>query len=500
MDLAMVRAKVLSDSTGAITEIPILVTGDGPLSSLVDYLLWRRHDRSLAWMRKVVQDVRLLLTYMRSNAEHFPDPESLFHNFIQRLYTGTIGPDGLDPSGLYWKPYNHRIIGNILTRLTDFSNWIAERQGTLSVNPLRTSSHYDEFIAAAAWMSRKNRAFLGHTWKSTSAGNARLARSTLAKRSPKVNGNDAIAFPEKHFSDLLFHGFVRRGGEGSSNPARRLQLRDCLITLLMHGAGFRLSECFHLWICDVQPHPNDPTVAWVRIHHPSLGDAPGDWLDERENPIKCNRSGYLAGRYALRPRTELISKHYAGWKDPSLDGKYYMEAYWFQTSLGRLFFHLWKLYLREIVDIPRFHPYAFIVEQGETAGSIYCLDNYKQAHARTVRRIGLFPSKAEGTTPHGHRHAYGRRLMRAGVPPVFRQIALHHKSPSSQVIYTTPNHMDVSKALDAATLTLNTLAAEGRHVKPEFDMEKLLAYGFEDVDPDGLWSGPAPKLGYSYGA
>ena len=55
MEFVQVRAKVITDSTGAVSEIPILLTREGPLQSLVDYFLWRRHDRSVAWMRKVVQ-------------------------------------------------------------------------------------------------------------------------------------------------------------------------------------------------------------------------------------------------------------------------------------------------------------------------------------------------------------------------------------------------------------------------------------------------------------
>ncbi|MEC5208741.1 hypothetical protein QF022_003697 [Vogesella perlucida] len=495
MDFVSVRAKVLSDATGAVSEIPVLLTQEGPLLSLVDYLLWRRHDRSISWMRKVVHDVALLLMYMKANADHFHDVESLFHSFIQRLYSGTVGSDGLDPSGLYWRPQDHRVIGNILTRLTDFSCWVAEQQGTTVLNPLRRAGTYDEMVAAAAFMASKNRAFLGHAWRSMTGQKSQLSRSTLARRPPKVSvSDDAVAFPEKHFAELLFNGFRRRNGEGSKDLATSLNLRDCLITLLMHGAGFRLSECFHLWVGDVRPHPSDPLTAQVRIHHPALGEAPDDWRDERGNPIKCNRATYLAGKYALKPRNEMMSKDYAGWKSPLLDGNYFMEAYWFQPELGRLFLLLWKLYLRQLIHIPRAHPYAFVVEERDTAGSMYCIDNYKQAHARAVRRIGLIPSKALGTSPHGHRHAYGRRLMRSGVEPKVKQKALHHKSVTSQAVYTAPSTTDVSNALNEAVHVLNRMMSEGRDVKPEFDLRKLLAHGFEDIDPDGLFSGPNPKL------
>lgn len=495
MDFVSVHAKVVSDSTGAVSEIPVLLTNDGPLVPLVDYMIWRQHDRSLSWMRKVVHDVALLLTYMGVNSNQMRDPESLFHGFIQRLHSGTVGSDGIDPSGLYWRPENRRVIGNILTRLTDFSNWLAERQGTTALNPMRSTTSYDDMVAVAVFMARRNRAFLGHTWRTMRAGQTRASRSTSARRPPKVSiSDDAAAFPEKYFEDLLFHGFRRRAGEGCTDLDSRLNVRNCLITLLMHGAGFRLSECFHLWVDDVRPHPLDSSTAQVRIHHPGQGDAPQDWLDERGNPIKCNRAAYLAGKYAMKPRNEVMNKNYAGWKDPNLDGKHYMEAYWFQPELGRLFLHLWKLHLKKLVHIPRSHPYAFVVEERSTSGDLYSIDSYKQAHARAVLRIGLTPSKPLGTTPHGHRHAYGRRLMRSGVSAQVKQKALHHKSIGSQVVYTAPNATDVSNALNSATNALDKLVAEGRFVKPTFDLDKLLAHGFEDVDPDGLFSGPNPKL------
>jgi hypothetical protein len=262
----------------------------------------------------------------------------------------------------------------------------------------------------------------------------------------------------------------------------------------MHGAGFRLSECFHLWVSDVQPDPLNPTVAQVRIYHPSEGEVPHNTLDALGNPFRGNRAAYLAIQYALKPRNELVDHQAAGWKDPALDGRYYMQAYWFPTVLGRIFLRLWNLYLHQLVDIDRCHPYAFVVESRSTAGGLYCIDNYKQAHARAVERIGLAVEKGLGTTPHGHRHAYGRRLMRAGIDPLLRKKALHHKSMHSQTVYTAPNVTDVSKALDQASVVLNAMSVDERWLKSVFDLEDLLVCGFSDVDPDGLFSGPNPKL------
>lgn len=497
MVFVQVRAKLITDATGAVAEIPILLSSHGCLEPLVDYLLWRRHDRSVSWMRKVVQAVGLLLAYMEVNAACFDNVQTLFHNFAQRLHSGTVGADGLDPSGLYWRPRRRRTAAILLGCLADFSDWLADRPGTTPFNPRRTTNRYDEMLALAAWEHRRSRAFLGHTWAAPAAHAGRLRlRGTQPRRALKVaDEQDVVAFPERHFCNLLLRGFVCRGYAHHPDPARRLNLRDALITLLMHGAGFRLSECFHLWVHDVRPDPNDPSVALVRIHHPSEGEAPGDWFDERGQSIRCNRAAYLAGRYARRPRYELLGAESAGWKEPALDGRFYMQAYWFPTDLGRLFLHLWNLYLHRLVQVERSHPYAFVVLTGSSAGEPYCIENYKQAHRRAMERIDLAVGKLLGTTPHAHRHAYGRRLMRADVDPILRKRALHHKALGSQAVYTAPDMVDVTRALNAAVEVLDRRIAEGRAVRPEFDLEKLLAFGFEDIDPDGLLSGRSAKLG-----
>jgi hypothetical protein len=496
LDVVQTRARVIVDETGAVAEIPILLTADGPLEALVDYLLWHRQDRSVVWMRKVVQAVSLLFAYMKANAACFDKPEEMFHSFADRLHSGTVGDNGNDPSGLYWRPMRRRTAAIPLGCLSDFSDWMVDRHDSRPLNPSRTANRFDETLAQAAREHKRSRAFLGHTWSRTPTGGlAGKKHYSQARRSPKLaDDQEAVPFSERRFTDLLLHGFARRGGGGHSDPALRLNLRDCLITLLMHGAGFRLSECFHLWVHDVAPDPNDPTMAMVRIHHPSEGEAPDDWKDERDTIIRCNRATYLSGRHALRPRNELMDISRAGWKDPMLDGKYFMQAYWFPVDLGRLFLHLWRLYLCQIVQTHRHHPYAFIVQNGSSAGDVYSIAGYKQAHARAVQRIGLLPIRSEGGTPHAHRHAYGRRLMRAGIDPILRRKALHHKSLASQAVYTAPNAADVAKALNAAQAALDRHAVDGRIVKPEFDMARLLAFGFESIDPDGLLSGDNPKL------
>ena len=56
-----VKARVYTDATDVYTEIPALLTPAGILEPLLDYFLYRSHDRSLQWMRKVTRSVRMFL-------------------------------------------------------------------------------------------------------------------------------------------------------------------------------------------------------------------------------------------------------------------------------------------------------------------------------------------------------------------------------------------------------------------------------------------------------
>ena len=180
-----VRARVYTDQTGAYTELPVLLTPLGVLEPLLDYCIYRSHDRSLSWMNQVVRSVRMFLDYLQVNRDE-RDSYRLFQNFAQRLYTGTFDRQtGLDPSGLCWPVRSVQDAAKIVSSLTDFFDWLGEMrpQATL-VNPRYAGGAYDRQTDEAAYQYRRNRAFLGHTWqKKNPANRAHLVRS---KRTPKV--------------------------------------------------------------------------------------------------------------------------------------------------------------------------------------------------------------------------------------------------------------------------------------------------------------------------
>lgn len=483
---ATIHAKVVRDNTGVHAEIPVILTDNGPLMPLVDYLLKHLGVRSQTWMTKVVQGVSLLLDYMEFNQECFDNPAKLFETFAQHLYTGTVGADGVDPSTLYWQGRSPAVVRQLVTLVSDFSDWMAREVGAKPLNPCREATGYEEMLAWAAWHQKRDRAFLAHTWDLETASLAMTrARNVLLKRTPLIDHDKVKFFPDDRISDLLFKGFIVPGKQNSPRIAERVNLRDILITLLMHYGGLRMSEPFHLYVQDVVADPIYPGSALVRVYHPSQGAAPPDWMDAKGKPVRCYRNAYLRGKYGMRPRDEYAdtAQLFAGWKGNTLNATdKSMDVYWFPQWAGELFWKLWILYLMQRVQKECNHPFAFVTLDGKP----YALDSFENQHRRAVERIGLTVAKALGTTPHAHRHAYGQRLADAEIDPIYRKKALHHKSLESQIVYTEPDRAKLERLLAEATQKQKTGAAQA---PPDF-----LAYGFKDVDPLGLMSGPNPKL------
>ncbi|MDH6182648.1 gamma-mobile-trio recombinase GmtY [Polaromonas sp. CG_23.6] len=457
MSFPIVRAKIFTDNTGVSREMPVLLTPNGPLLPLIEYCLSK--NRSLSWINKLLRAVALFLDYLEANSDQPEQEWKQFRNFANALRLGTIDREtGHDPSGLFWRPFQGPDVDYYLVLLSEFFNWIGETQSgddkqrkteAGKFNPRSTGGSYDQRIDEKAYMYRKNKAFLGHLGKHWSDNTreqklGHTGRLTRGERPIKISKGSEPQFPQDRFEELLFKGFRVNG---------QYDWRGMAITTLLHGAGFRESEPFHLYMADIQPHWEDSSMAFVAIHHPSQGVAPAQWRNQTGRA--GTRAQYLGEQYALTPRTHMTNKKRAGWKHPALDAKNYMQAWWFpEAEYGRLFLEIWQKYLEQIHSIERNHPFAFInLDRGEIGG-MYTISQYLAAHAAAVRRIGLEPSKASGTTPHGHRHAYGRRLARSDVHQVIIQRVMHHCSPDSQLVYTQPELHEAQAALKVSAQTL----------------------------------------------
>lgn len=184
-------------------------------------------------MRKALLAIRLFADYVRANPD-LPEDYRLFQNFARRLFTGTFNREtGLDPSGLCWLPGSSvRRSNEVISQLTSFFDWLAkERPEVNRLNPRYAGNAHDQRIDQMAYLFRREKAFLGHTWESNPIHES-VGRMVRSKREPKVAKGEPPAFPDERFEELLFKGF-KVGGY--------YDYRGMLITLLLHGAGFRVS-------------------------------------------------------------------------------------------------------------------------------------------------------------------------------------------------------------------------------------------------------------------
>lgn len=478
----VITAKVYTDESGIFYEMPVLLTADGFLDVLLDYLVEHWDSRSPAWMVKVTSSVRLFLEYLTVHSNYI-DEQAVFQTFRQRLMTGTIASgDVNDPTGLCWSARSPKIVNRIIRNLTDFFNWWSIKNPRKK-NPAASwnGSQYDIKLAEAAYTYRRNKAFLGHTWSVTEEvsrrpGNGASPGKFLSE--PNSERQEAPAFPENRILDLLFDGF---------KVGNRFNYRDMLITLLLNGAGFRESEPFHLYLWDVMEDPACKGSALVLIHHPAWGDAPRDstWLDTTGRVRRGRRVEYLAERFGLAPRDWGLSTSAAGWKGgmhESTHGGFYKQAYWFVPEFGKLFWEIWNTYVEQVMRInpsKRNHPYAFMNVVREPMGALYKLGKFQVSHAAAVRRIGLVPAKHLGTSDHGHRHAYGQRLRKAGVEKEMIRRFMHHTDLNSQDVYTEAGREECLHHIQLAVERLNAMQNNERAsivLLTESDINRALSH------------------------
>lgn len=431
-----VKLEVRSDNTGNTVAVPGLLTPGGLLTPLLDYFVEKDLSRSPSWMDKVLRSVQLLCYYINANPDQ-RNSRTLFDKFATALSRGTFNiVTAEDPSDLCWMPRSGTDRDGVITDLTQFFDWMGRDNPIVAnINPLVTASVYEQRWNAAARLYRREHALLGHLWSNPEGDKKKRRIDTV--RDPKPKASEPAAFPEDRFSDLLTDGF---------RVGKRVDHRCICITLLMHGAGFRASEPFHLYVHDVVPDPNNRKSALVTIHHPSAGYAPEGWCDPAVGHRGLRRA-YLAAQYGLTPRHEIADNSHAGWKGGFYDQDNYKMAHWFAPWYGEVFLYHWSRYIEQLVHVKRTHPFLFVnLTRGEV-GDVFKLGNFNDLHADACRRIGLEPRKELGTTPHGHRHAYGQRARAAGLDARVIQVMLHHASEASQKVYTDPGTAEVTRAL-----------------------------------------------------
>ncbi|MBK5246739.1 MAG: site-specific integrase [Peptostreptococcaceae bacterium] len=459
-----IATQTYRDNSAKSINLPsLLIEHDGivqVLEQLHEYQL-KYHWKSRTWHSKLIQAVGLMLDYMEANQYNYTSAKDFFETFTKATYSGTINEEGLDPSGLYWIPKRTETANMLLTALNGFSDWMYEEYGVAQLNPWRTATSYEQRLNWMAQINKSHHSFLGHLDDvHEMAETAKQVRNVINLRKPYSAHGGTKAFPEDQIHNLLWEGFKKTRKNKYLDLIGRYNWRDIAITILMHGGGLRHSEVFHLWIQDVYADSEDPELAVVRIYHPSEGKAPRDFKNPTNGKYISDRGTYLLLKYGLLPRNKYSGndKRFAGWKEPRLDNDEdkYMHVYWISKEWGYIFMHVWKMYMAQRLreSIPDAHPFAFVNHHPKYKGEMMPLRAQRESHEKAVEKIGLVVGKKYGTTPHGHRHAYGQRLKNAGIDDRINQVAMHHKSIESQKVYTEPTVADVTAKLNSATASL----------------------------------------------
>lgn len=428
--------------------LPVIVTEQGVLGQFVEYMRLNRF-KSRSWQDSATFALRLLLEFMEVNKDRYVKPRALFLAFTEALSVGTI-EDFSDPSGLWWNPRQPKETSKLIDHITQFSDWLSviNEDAELQLNPWKLASRHEERLNWAARLHKKDNAFLSHLHKGAPS-QSKLSRLIRPRELPTERQTPFKTFPDPKIEVLLAEGFRRWG----QYECEQSDLRNTLITMLMHYGGLRLSEALSLWCGDVSIESGEVVV---RVYHPEHGMAPTG---------KNNRATYLQNQYGLQPRNRLVRADplFLGGKNCLITDPHRncFEVFFYPHDAGEKFARMWRDYhlmQRVKPKAGEGHPYAFTNKYGQP----YSHRMFRNAHKLAVERIGLECGKLLGTTPHGHRHAYGQRLAGDGANAMLIKNAMHHASINSSQAYTQPSSIQIRQALSDLDARLSSLHVDDK--------------------------------------
>ncbi|MHB1169146.1 MAG: hypothetical protein ACYC28_07680, partial [Longimicrobiales bacterium] len=314
----------------------VMILPDGEVfEPLVRYFDLPKHRRkSPTWQAKASRAVGLLFDYTRVTPapalQDIRKRRSFLSGFVTALLNGTVGEDGHDPRGLYWRPASWAAIKSHIKHVSAFADYCADEYGTENPNPL-VAADLPQQIAGYRALDRKNQhSLLQHLGNAKSMWEqAAQTRAVAGPRPPSVLRRRPMPFPEDHIGQFISDGFERMNRDGA--PLwERYSLRDLMLVILQRYGGLRASEGFHLFITDVERHARRKDEASVRLYHPALGGF--TYRDPLAGLRTVTRREFLSQRYGRLPRNELTNKERAGWKDLMLEEgapHYYAHVHWF---------------------------------------------------------------------------------------------------------------------------------------------------------------------------
>jgi len=426
-------------------------------------LVWffRKEGMSLSGERGYAYALARLLEWLRVRGSEFGGDQrsEALAAFGEDLRSGTITVDDegqiADPSGLWWRATSIANANLALKRITRFSDEYAEKYGVVPLNPERPlATAADQIRYWAAWGRKKENSLLGHLKTKEQEGDrAKWVREVKAVGRRLHGLNDAKAFPEELIEPLLKQAFLVN--PSAKTVHERYNLRDLALTILCLFGGLRISEPLHLFVTDVPTIPDDPADEPLWVSHPTDGYI--RHRDERTgNIVRLKRADYLIRICGKKPLTQETGRRHAGWKGAlfhDLPRKAF-RVFWIDPVAAEVFYACWAGYQKNVRPVVLRTPWAFLTKEGEPLGVL----GFEESFRAAMRRIGVEPTKINGTTPHGLRHRYGRWFNELPVEDEFRrkivQICLHHNSIFSQDVYRQIGPERVAEALRAAETRL----------------------------------------------
>ena len=462
--------------------IPILWINECPVSDpfrtrphapLIDYFI-RRDAMSTAWMRQTARGVGLLYDYLIQC--NYPSDQiaptlavndvdhTIRARFVNHIYRGTFDAEGRDATGLLWLPRTPDAARAMMRGIDGYADWLETtsppQQAVRQID--RGSMHLTgkdlaQFLAATE--VRRKVGFLSHI-KHLSHSKPRLASHIIRKtRSRGAARPDGNRFPIRHLGSLFTHGI--------EHPTSRNDPTDTLIrattrlaTLLCALTGVRCSEPLHLWVNDVQfvngevlllmQHPE-----YAVVSHPRFG--------------RITRAEYLRLFCDMEPRNLSYGRFHSGFKGLKLNREHWAPLYCLPLPGARRL--LTSTVIQYISHVrPRLmhlrrqtggrdHPFLLVSPGSKShlqaePGDPYTLPAFRQAFRRAAQRlrthVGPIEAAAIPLTPHPLRHMYAGFLADIGIKRHIRRECLHHNSPLSTDMYTTPLNSRVNDALNAA--------------------------------------------------
>ncbi|MYM26423.1 hypothetical protein GTP46_27730 [Duganella sp. FT135W] len=246
MNHIFITTSIYSNSTSKPENIPVLYVENGgilkPVNSVSDYIRTECSSMSEVWITKFCLSVRLLVDFIAAHPNYLDKPAKIYREFHRSIQYGTIDESGSDPSLLYWLPRSPKNSRNLLTSIDNWLDWVAKKRDFIQLNPIKDGNFYERQLNWMAYLNRSDKSLLGHLRSRKGAYEiAARVREFRGRRAP-VNSSayGTFAFPEEHFYDLLFRGFVLPGKDGELDPLLKYNWQAICITLLMNAGGVRV--------------------------------------------------------------------------------------------------------------------------------------------------------------------------------------------------------------------------------------------------------------------